>query len=79
MNEKLIDNPELEQTVLVRIRVTMGFSQATLAWFKEIQKLYKESQIWFTEKEGDLIFSKFKSDWEKVLKGLAEKETREYC
>ncbi|RCV65779.1 hypothetical protein C5S53_02040 [Methanophagales archaeon] len=29
-----------KETVLAKIRVTMGFSEATLAWFEEIQNTY---------------------------------------
>ena len=70
---------EQEEKALKRLSEDGSYRQA-------IQKLYRESQIWFLEKKGDLIFSKdalkrlseLKSDWEKFLKDLVEEETKEY-
>lgn len=43
-----------------------------------IENLYRDSQIRFVEKEGNLIFSNFKSGWEKFSKERVEEATQKY-
>jgi hypothetical protein len=57
-----------KETVLAKIRVTMGFSEATLAWLEDIQN----TNIWFAREGGTLFFSEFKGTFERTLISSSE-------
>ena len=57
-----------KETVLAKIRVTMGFSEATLAWLEGIQN----TNIWFAREGGTPFFSEFKGAYERTLISSSE-------
>jgi len=63
-----------KETVLAKIRVTMGFSEAALDWLEKIQN----SHIWFTREGGIPFFSEFRGTWERILISSSETIIHDY-
>lgn len=65
------------EIILARIRATMGFSEETFKWLRELPQLDIEG-FWF-KKEGEILFfSEFKRSWEEVLINSSEPIIQEY-
>lgn len=63
-----------KETVLAKIRVSMGFSEATLDWLEQI----KNSNMWFAREGGTLFFSELRDSWEKILISSSETIIHDY-
>jgi hypothetical protein len=63
-----------KETVLAKIRVTMGFSKAVLDWLEKIQN----TNIWFVREGGTPFFSEFRGSWERILVSSSETIIHDY-
>ena len=52
-----------KETVLAKVRVTMGFSEDTLGWLERAQN----EDIWFAKQGGSPFFSEFRGVWNEIL------------
>lgn len=63
-----------KETILAKLRVTMGFSELALDWLEKIQN----SNIWFAREGGTPFFSEFRGSWERILVSSSESIINDY-
>lgn len=53
-----------KETVLAKLRVSMGFTESTQHWLRDMEK---NPNVWFAKEGGALFFSEYRGLWEKIL------------
>jgi len=67
---------QIKETILAKIRSTMHFSEETYLWFRKISNINKD--IWFLREEGSLFFPEYRGIWNEIMVSSIEPIINDY-